>query len=196
MRGILKAALLIGVVANFGGAAQAGILGDTVTGGYFYPTVGNNIQNLGTAVVGPGVEFTGFQGAANADFTDTQLILTFIHAGQWANPPQNGPVFTDQTSPFTTVSIDSATTATWFTAGMISIDNVGTLVINWADQYFDPSGIIVLDLVPGAIPEPMSIALLAGGLMALSTARRRRVGDTPKNIFSPCQGGSLRCGRI
>ena len=179
MRGILKATIFIATLAALSGAAQAGLTGDAVTGGYFYPTVGNNIQNLGTALVGTGVEFTGFQGAANADFTDTQLILTFIHGGQWANPTQNGPAFTDLTHQFTSVSIDSATTAGWFTAGMVSIDNAGTLVINWADQFFDPAGIIVLDLVPGAIAEPMSIALLGSGLMALSTARRRRVGDTP-----------------
>lgn len=125
-------------------------------------------------MVGNGVEFINLQNAANADFTDTQLILTFIYPGQFANQAQNGPAFTDLTNQCTSVSIDSATTAAWFTAGMVSVDNAGTLIINWADQYFASSGIIVLDLVPGAIPEPMSIALFGVGLAGLGAVRRRR----------------------
>ena len=35
MRGVLRAALFIGAIATFGGAAQAGIVGDTIAGSYF-----------------------------------------------------------------------------------------------------------------------------------------------------------------
>lgn len=175
MRTNLTAAAFIAALTAFSAAAKAGLVGDTVTGHYIFPNSGNSVQDFGPAVVSAGVEYSRIQYNLFADFTDTGLTLSFDPAGRWGAVAQSGPEFMDLTHAFTSVSIDAATTASWFTAGMVSLDNSGTLLINWSGQSFITSDIIVLDLGTGAIPEPLPITLLGVGLFGLAAARRWQV---------------------
>jgi hypothetical protein len=97
--------------------AQAGLLGDVVFGGEYFPTLSTQVIDFGSAVVDNTVEFPianmdpEFQ-IFEVDFSDTQMTLTFVIDGQFGGPvAQNGPVFWDSTNPFNFASVNGATTA-------------------------------------------------------------------------------------
>jgi hypothetical protein len=177
MRLLAAVALMGCITTHLASPANAGMIGDTVTMHYETPTLNSGYYDGGSAVVGAGVEFTGLNVGlwANADFTNTQLILSFTFSHTWSPATHNGPVFVDTAHPFTSVSINPATTSAWFNAGMVSISG-NSLIVNWQGQSFTNGQNIVLDLTTSEVPEPATLALMTVGLAGMGVLRRRRRG--------------------
>lgn len=170
-----KAILLCGAVlsgAFLASSASAQLTGDTISVAYNFPTLGNNYSNYSaspsTFTVGNGVETTltvdGFQ--MPIDFSASALTIAMPSVG-WTSSPYNGPVFTNLSHLFPTV-----TGATGIDLSRISVTG-NQLAINWSGMAFNQGDHVTLSFA-GGVPEPATWALLILGFGAIGMAMRRR----------------------
>lgn len=157
--------------------ANAALLaGETVGFKYIFPDQSSVFQDMGTAVVGAGVEFTNFS-YFNLDVADTAITASsFAFGSSWTSSAFNGFVLTDTNNAvtITSVSVDPLTNMAGLDSSRISFD-AHNIYVNWNGLSFDPSTIVKLDINGGGtVPEPTSIALAALGLLGLSISRRRK----------------------
>ena len=171
LAGLLAVSLLGGT------GAKAGLIGDTIHGGYELSNGGANFQiiDYGNAVVGAGLEFPSISGGAlSANFSDTQLVISVLQNDPF-NPafPFNGSAFQDLTNAFITASLDAATTQSGFTSANLNVLN-GDLQLNFSGLTLNAGSKIVVDFAGGAtVPEPTSLSLLIAGIAGVSVLRRR-----------------------
>lgn len=204
--------------------ATAGFMGNQIGAAYYYPDM-SSPNPLSSAVitlpissgvttaspslftVGDGLETTVNFGPPNilgavaiqADFSDTNLTLTFIRLAIGGSPSGLSTIFADQTFNgvvFTLVSgtpwdiEDFTLTSTVSNLGDFQFTHdAGLLSINLSNLIFNHNQSLSIDFTfadPVEIPEPAPITLLALGLLGWWVVRRRQgsVESNPQGIAS------------
>jgi hypothetical protein len=169
----LLALLALAAPLSLAVPAGAGLIGDSIHAREEYGT--SIEQDDGTLVVSNAVEFPNvYFNVFSADFTNTQLIITFTASTTFSTfYSQNGPLFTDLTHAFTTYSLNQASTATAFLSSNISLQSGGILDLTFSGDSFTRGQTIIVDLVAAPVPEPATLGLLGVGLLCLSALRWR-----------------------
>lgn len=165
--GAALASALLAPVAN------AQLIGDTISVAYNFPSLGNNYGNFSaspsTFTVGNGVESTmtvdGFV-QMPIDFSASALTIA-MPSVSWTGSSFNGPVFTNLSHLFPTV-----TGASGIDLSRISVSG-NQLAINWSGMEFTQGDRVTLSFA-GGVPEPATWALLILGFGAIGVAMRRR----------------------
>jgi hypothetical protein len=184
MKNILLGALF-GLLLS--GTAHAGLLGDTITASYQFPTLGTIYGPVtwspATFQVGPGQETDGLvEGVTHilVDFTDTTLQITLtttLDQPTWNSVAFNGPVF-DGLLGLAGGSVDvGATNLVGFDDSRI-LTSGNELALNWSGLGYTTGSTVVVDF-SFAAPEPASLALFGMGLTGLAAAYRKRPTAAP-----------------
>lgn len=178
----LSSALVLALGLGAASLAQAGFIGQTVTGEHLFPNQSTIADGPYTAIVGAGVEFSMFGGIYTVDVSDTNLLLTFPTA-QTANPATfNGFHLFD-----TNGTIDAITSVSVANNGWAGFDpttrvtfDANNIWINMQSVAFDANTSLSLDVGfgtqppnPNPTPEPATLALLGLGLVGLGALRRK-----------------------
>ncbi len=177
---IAAAALVVGGLSS--PPAFAGLIGDQVDGSYYYgndTSAGNLVQDAGVITVANTVTFDSISPPLYATI-DGSMITLFLGAVTQqfdASAAFNGVVFTDTTSSnITGATLDALTNVTGtapivsFTSNTVSVDLSGTFFSANNQQ-------VVVDVAtssPTSTPEPLTLSILATGMIGLGVARRRR----------------------
>jgi len=165
--------LLIGAAAAalIAAPSQAALLGDSISGQYFFPTTGSPYGGFSITsnpfTVGAGSEATFFVDGnpIDIDFSDTQLVLTLPSVG-FTSASFNGIIFTNLTDAFSPITSFSGATASL---------NSGLLQINWQGQSFSKGDKVIVNFgAAPAVPEASTWAMMIAGFGAVGFAMRRR----------------------
>jgi hypothetical protein len=179
-------------------SAHAGLAGQTLSAQYFYPDLSSPYALAPfvppTFVVGPGVETVGdVEGVTTltVDFSDSDLLLTLntiLTNPTWGSASFNGPVFTSTTAlDIVSATNTGATTLVGFDDSRISF-NATQLFLNWQGLSYQNGDVVSIHFESVTnVPEPMTIALLGAGIVAIGVSRRRG-----RKLISP--GPSPRAG--
>jgi hypothetical protein len=182
MNVLKKVFLAATLVAGVSTGAQAGLIGDTITG-----TGTGLVSANGTnsAVIGNSFEFVGMGGKVWFDFTPTQLILTVQNKNVcWGD--MGTYVFSgfDDTITSFVWAPENNNLISGITAADLSFANHSLSVRVHAGGPINVNSALDFNInvpvsVPGtSIPEPTSVALLGLGLLGFAAARRKSVkGD-------------------
>ena len=175
-----KILLLLGVLMLFlATAAQADILGDTVTIQYYSPDKsspwGAPLHTTGVVTL-LGVSLNLFDNQLVTVFAD-HVDLVALRDSSFLGPvPFNGVSIEDLTNPgvFTSFSVDPASNVVGFDVSRVSIDG-GLLWINYEELGTPHDSLARVDFETAAIPEPASILLFGTGLAGLAGLLRRKL---------------------
>jgi hypothetical protein len=169
-------ALTVMAVAGFNAPeARATLIGDTVDLSWHEPTPTTLIEDDGTQVVGPGVEYPSV--LANLFKVDIGAsTLTISHTGNFATEPELGIAYydvrlTDLTNPIVGATIDPANTLSDLTPADIIVAN-GSVSIDLVGILWGIPQQLVLDI---DMPEPSPLMLLLSALAAFPVLRRLRL---------------------
>jgi hypothetical protein len=177
MKKVALVLVLLGAALSFGASASAAPLldGQTVRVAFYFPDLFTLFGTPVDAVVGPGVEVTGFPDispGSNVDLSDTQVRIVLTRTAVAQPAPFNGWVFTDQLgliAPFTSVSLNPSSTL----AGVLVTFDADNIRVNASGLPYSTGQFVLLDInSPQVVPEPASLALLG---LALASAGRRRL---------------------
>lgn len=168
------------------GAWAAPLLGSTVAFEYHYPTLDSgpyaNAAN-GLYVVGPGVEIPDVaDGSASMDIHADRIVINFRYGNHYGDGGAefNGWVLRDiygTIDPFTSVTVDPATTLPGLAAGLSF--TADTITLDWKGLSFSADDLVVLSLATGLshdtspVPEPGSLALVCAAMLGIATVQSR-----------------------
>jgi hypothetical protein len=184
MLGGALAGLLLATAAGTT-AAQAGLLGKTVSVSYSYPDAatvyGQATYSAPAFTVGPGVEtVVTVEGvtAISVDFADTHLHIvlnTVLSTPTWNATSFNGLIFTVLSgSPgLTGADVTGATTMAGFTEARVSLPG-NQIRVDWNGLSYVDGTVVDVDFTTVPVPEPAGLALLGVGLLGLGLVQRRR----------------------
>jgi hypothetical protein len=156
-------------------ASAALLSGQTVQSTYLFPNTATVLFGPTNAVVGAGVELSGFAGFANIDFSDTNILITTIRDAGVNNVAFDGFRFFDVNGlipDITSVTLNPATNYAGFTSSRLTFD-ANNVFVNVANLPGLNGQKISIDLNTSAsVPEPGTFAMIAA---ALAVAARRRL---------------------
>lgn len=141
---------------------------------FFVPSSGyGNSSSPNGVTIGSGTEF-GFDDGFNlntADFTDTQLIITDLPSGDFNDNPLEMQFTTLTPGAFTGLSLVSSD----FTGLTYNLTG-DTITIDWTggDVATNQQLTAVFNILPGAVPEPATWAMMLLGFAGIGIAARRR----------------------
>lgn len=184
-RSFLSASLIAILLVVVGHAAvkpaQAGLLGETVSFDYHYPSLGTVLFPSGSAVVGAGVEFNNIGGfgvgvSPSADIGDTSFTVSYPFGWNVSGGITfDGWVLTASTADIVGASISSNTLG--FTP-VVTFDSTHVYVNQIGASFFSAGSSLTIDMefAPVSVAEPATLAVLGLGLIGLGVSRRRRNG--------------------
>lgn len=169
-RGLIRASLLVSLLALARPAHAVSLQGDTITGTLNFCTLNGGYNEFtpdsGTAPYS--FEFVDGSNDDTAVFSGTELTVqdevTDTACG-W------GMSFTDTTTPFPALTLLSDTFAPDITYSLAG----GVIAITWPGET-GPGTFTAVFNIDGELPEPASLPLFAVGLVGLELFRRWRVG--------------------
>jgi hypothetical protein len=166
----LFAALTLSLLAH---ASYASLLGDSVKAEYRFPSADQLYSNMGTGTVdADGVTFDGI-GLFDLTVTGSKIVADYKGQSTWTSASFNGFVLTDLTKLFPSVSLNSATNLIGFDASRFHVAN-NSLFVNWSGLSFNQNSQVVFDVQSTGVPEPLTLSLLAIGLLGIAATRKRK----------------------
>ncbi len=169
-RSAAAAALAIGTLAM---PANATLIGDSITAGYFFP---NSVTVYSNFSVSPSPTFTvvagtdatgtieGFQ--QSFDFGASSFTMTVLGGVGFNTASFSGWQFLNNTKAFGAIS-----SVTGIDPSRVTTSG-NTLLVNWQGLSFQTNDAITVNF--GVVPEPSSWMLLVGGFGLTGFAMRRR----------------------
>ncbi|HOW36364.1 MAG TPA: PEP-CTERM sorting domain-containing protein [Candidatus Omnitrophota bacterium] len=158
------------------GAAQAGLLGDSISAAHYFPNLSTIDLNMGSQTVVAGTsDVFNYYSYYSVNPEDTSILVDFLADGgySWVDATFNGLVISNIDDIITNVSID--TNLVGWDISRLSYDD-HTLRANWQGLAFDSSkyfnfSLTTVDHLP-TVPEPASLSLLATGLLGFLVRRK------------------------
>lgn len=166
---VARLAFTAAVVATtcLSGSAHATLVGDSITGTYYYPNLSTIDENLGTVIVGDSLEFD--RESFSIDISKDGVVITGKTCCIWQQSSFNGFTLVDNTNPHAFDDLKFAyTTYDSNIKNYITITG-NTISVNWTTFFQLPGYQIVL-----LVPEPETYAMLLVGLGLVGALARRR----------------------
>jgi len=170
-------------------AAHAGLVGQDVTVGFYYPDSSTVDSAFGT----PTTQTVGLTGAVfplpgtltltTVTVADTTISLYFASPGPYpfGSSSFDGPILTFSLADLASVTLDGASNVGGFSALDVTSTSNSILInlqgLNLTVPQGPDGGTIILDVTTAAVtpaPEPLTLSLFGAGLLGAAALRRRK----------------------
>ncbi len=154
--------------------AQAGLIGDSITVNYEYPSVGSILFPGGTSIIAAGgTTFNLAGGGLPVVVSDATIVMTFPFGISFANNPAktfDGIHISDASPNIGGVSLAS-TNIPGFTSSEVTFNSTN-IFINFPNSFasLSPGATITIDVA--TVPEPTTLALLFLSIPAVLMAKK------------------------